>query len=410
MIRKIGIPLGILLACGTCLVRAELALTAEAAARMAAERHPELIAARGLVAEAEARARTKGRLPNPVLEAEIAGGQDSEGRVSVGLMQRFPLTSRLRIERQLSALDVKNARLEVEEKTLEVASAARIAFYEYAAACEAVRLARSQTEAAAAFADSLEKARAEGFCSALDAEQAALIAGMGQVSEESARAGESLSAGRLATALGLPAGTRFSRREKLVLPGKLPPDRSAGERPDLRRAANAVDEGAGELALARAATWDDLGAGIFVEGERFRDEPGGIEPESLVGLRLNIPLPIWQNGSGQVAEKKAAHGRKAAQLEAARLASRNQAVTAYRTLGVRHRAAERMESRLIPAARKLASDTEAAYRRGEADMESLFRARERLAQAEAASLEARKNYFISHAEWLDSLGASLASP
>ncbi|MFZ4773891.1 MAG: TolC family protein [Terrimicrobiaceae bacterium] len=410
MIRKFGIPAAILLAFGACPIRAELALTPDAAARMAADRNPELIAARGLVAEAEGRARTKGRLPNPELETEVAGGQASEGRVSFGLTQRFPVTARLRIERQLSALDVKSAKLEVAEKTLEVASSARIAFYEYAAACEAVRMARRQTEAAATFADSLRSAVADGFCSALDVEQAVLVAETGQVSEESARAGEALASGRLATALGLPADTRFTIGEKFALPGKLPPHRPAGERPDLRRAGNAVDAGAGEVALARASTWEDIGAGIFVEGERFRDEPDGIEPEGLVGIRLNIPLPIWQNGSGQVAEKKAAHGRKTAQLEALRLAVRNQAMTAYRALGIRYRVAERMESRLLPSARKLAADTEAAYRRGETGMEALFRARERLAQAEAAALESLKNYFISHAEWLGTLGESVTTP
>ncbi len=410
MIRKIGIPAAILLIFGACLVRAEPLLTADSAARMAADRHPEILAARGLITEAEGRARTKGRLPNPELETEIAGGQDSEGRVSLGLTQRFPLTSRLRIERQLSALDVKSAKLEVEQLARELASSARIAFYDYAAACEAVRMARRQSETAAVFADSLKQALAEGFCSALDAEQAALIAETGRASEESARVAEIMAAGQLATAVGLPVETRFSIREKFMLPSKLPPNRPAGERPHVRRAANAVDAGAGEVALARASTWDDLGVGIFVEGERFRDEPEGIEPEGLVGLRLNIPLPLWQNGSGQVAEKTAAHKRKAARLDSLRLAAGNQALTAYRALTIRYRVAERMDSRLLPAARKLAGDREAAYRRGEADMESLFRSRERLAQAEAASLEARKNYFISHAEWLDSLGESHASP
>lgn len=126
-----------LVLCGTCFAlsaQAALALTAETAARLAREQNPELVAARSLIEESQARTLSTGRLANPELQTEIAGGQDWEGRVSVGITQRFPLTARLRLERELSALDVELARLEVRERERQIEVATRKAFYELAAA------------------------------------------------------------------------------------------------------------------------------------------------------------------------------------------------------------------------------------------------------------------------------------
>ena len=88
-------------------------LSVESAVEIAIHENKELSSARLLVNEALGRARKAGVLSNPELEMEVAGGQDFEGRVMAGITQRFPLTARLRLERQLSDLDVKMADLEV---------------------------------------------------------------------------------------------------------------------------------------------------------------------------------------------------------------------------------------------------------------------------------------------------------
>ncbi len=62
--------------------------------------------------------------PNPELGLEVAGGQDFEGRVEVGLTQWFPVTSRLRWERTVSQLEITKARLEVADMERRIAVAA----------------------------------------------------------------------------------------------------------------------------------------------------------------------------------------------------------------------------------------------------------------------------------------------
>lgn len=385
-------------------------LDAEGAASLAKSKNPELVAARSLVAEAQARAYSSGRLSNPEVEVEVAGGQDFEGRVSVGLTQRFPLTARLRFERELSGLEVEAAKLEVRNRERQIAVAARTAFYELAAARESLGLARRQTELADSFAKSLAAGVTEGFGSNADAQQAALATDVLRMTEESLRVAELQAAANLSGILGLPLDDALTLRDSLELPRTAPPVRPMGVRPDLELAELAVRAGTADVSLAKAARWDDFGVGIFVEGERFRDEPDGIEPEALVGVRFSTALPFWQNGSGKVREKTAAQERKAQQLEALRLTVRNEIRAAYQVMTANFRAAAFARDKIVPASRQQASDVEAAYRRGEVDIQNVFRARDRLGELEFSALEAEKTFLISYAEWLGALGDPVARP
>lgn len=387
-------------------LQAELRLTADGAAELARTCNPELAAARSLIAEAEARALTTGRLANPELEAEVAGGQDFEGRVSLGITQRFPLTGRLRFERELSASDVEIAHLEVRNRERQLAVATRNAYYELAAVRATISLADQQAAMASNFAKSLNDGVTQGFGSSLDSEQARLAAETSRFQAELLRSGEISALAKLNGLLGRPADFPLSTQGSLELPKTLPERRPMGFRADLQLAETAVRAGATEVSLAGANRWEDVGVGLFVEGERFRDEPEGIEPEALVGIQFSVPLPVWQNGSGKVAEMKAAQARKAQTLEALRFSVRNEILAAHSILAARYRSAAEIQAKLLPLAKKQVSDTEAAYSRAEVDIQTVFRARERLTEIESAALDARKQYFSAHSEWLGALGDS----
>ncbi len=380
------------------------ALDAETAAKMARTDNPELAAARNLIAEAEARTFSTGRLSNPELGTEIAGGQDFEGRVSIGITQRFPLTGRLRFERELSALELEMARMEVNERERQIEVAARSAFYELVAARSSIALAREQTALSDSFAKSINEGVGQGFGSKLDAEQAQLAADTQRANQEALRSQEIESAARLNTLLGRPADSPLATKESLDLPKVIPASRAVGTRPDLQLAELSVRAGATDVSLAKANRWDDVGVGLFIEGERFRDEPEGIEPEALVGIQFSVPLPFWQNGSGKVAEREAARQRKSQQLAALRFAVCNEALSAHQIMAARFKSALQITAKLVPAAYEQVTASEAAYRCGELDIQSVFLARERLATIEAAAIDARKNYFLSYSQWIGVLG------
>lgn len=400
----------LLLTVSSLSARAELSLSAEAAAKMARENNPELVAVRNRIEEARARTFITGRLTNPELQTEIAGGQDFEGRLSVGITQRFPLTARLRLERELSAIDVEIARLEVQNRERQIEVAARTAFYELASARSSIAQARQQSALAQAFAETIAKGIPQGFGSQLDGDQATLEVETLRAAGESLRSLETAAAARLNTLLGRSADAPIVIKDSLDLPKVIPAKRAMRVRADLLLAEAAVRSGATEVSLAKASRWDDIGVGVFVEGERFRDEPEGIEPVALVGIQFSVPLPIWQNGSGKVAEKQAAQVRQAQKLEALRFTIRNEVLAAHAILSARYQSAMLLTSKLVPAAQKQVTDAEAAYSRGELDITTVFRTREKLFEIEATALEARKNYFVAYAEWLATLGQTSSQP
>jgi outer membrane protein TolC len=379
-------------------------LTAEDAVQLALRQNPDLLAAEHLLAEATGRSRTTGRLANPEVEAEIAGGQDSEGRIKVGLTQRFPLTSRLTQERKISAKDIEIATWEIRDRRHRLAAATRSAFYELAAAREAVALADRQVDFAQTFAKSLQEAVTQGFGSVLDSEQAALEADVLRSEATTLEASVASANGRLTELLGLPANTPLKIKNPFALPQKRPSPRPSGVRPDVKLAELMAEAGQLGVSLARSSRWDDVGLGVFWEGERFADEPEGIEPEGLFGIQVSLPIPLWQNGSGAVSEKQAAAARKQAEWQARQLAAANQIESAYRALCLRYDAATRATAKLVPAAKKQMQDAEVAHSRGELEIQSIFRARERLMEIEAKTLEAQKAYFLSYAAWLEALG------
>ncbi len=390
--------------------KGELSLTVETAVAQARANHPELAAARNLIAEAQARTLTSGRLTNPELSTEIAGGQNFEGRLSISMTQRFPLTARLRLEHEISTIAVEIARLEVRERERQIAIATRAAFYELAVVQSAMAQARRQINLAETFAEMIAMGIPQGFGSQLDNQEAVLAADMLRAATEAMRSQEIAAAARLNTLLGRRADAPLAINESLRLPAEPPAPRPVGMRADLQLAELALRQGATEVTLAKSSRWDDVGVGILIDAERFADEPEGIEPESLIGIRLMVPLPFWQDGSGEVAEKEAAQLRQTQTLEALRFTIQNEALAAHAIMAARHRSAMAITSKLLPAAQQQVADAEVAYTRGELSIQEVFRKRENLIETESAALAARKNYFAAYSEWLGVLGQTPAQP
>ena len=296
---------GCLLLATTTLASAQDRLTPAGVNRLVLTRNPELQAARGILAEAEARARGTGRLANPELGLEVAGGRDFEGRIEAGLTQWFPVTARLRWEKHLSTLEISAAQFEIAEKERQFLAAAQTALVELAAAHEAASLDSRLADAAQKEARALEAHAAAGQASSLDTGTARLAAGELALAESARRAEATAAAEKLTTLLGLPLSP-IPDCSPLGLPASPPARHTAINRPTLELAELALARGDAEISLARASKWQDIGLGLFVEAERSRDEPEGIDSEGLLGMRISVPFPLWQNGAAKVREKQAA--------------------------------------------------------------------------------------------------------
>jgi len=88
--------------------------------------NPDLSAARLRIREAQGRMKQSGRLANPELGVEF--GHDARFReraLEIGFSQRFPVTNRLKLEKEVSATEVKVAAAEVREVERQLIAEAR---------------------------------------------------------------------------------------------------------------------------------------------------------------------------------------------------------------------------------------------------------------------------------------------
>jgi cobalt-zinc-cadmium efflux system outer membrane protein len=341
---------------------------------------------------------------------EIAGGQDFEGRVMAGITQRFPLTARLRLERLLSDLDVKMADLEVQVAEWKLILAVRRSFYIAAAAHEAHAISLRQVNLADALAKSVAEGVNAGFRSELDLLEANLSASAMRAKSETFKGAEIEATGRLNELLARPADAPLIIGNPLNLPKSVPAAKAAGRRADSDLAELALRSGETDVALSKASQWEDVGVGIFIEGERFRDDPTGIEPETLAGLKVSVPLPFWQTGTGKAAEKEAVRVRLSAQCEALRFSIKNQILLAYRLVCFHFESASQFREKVVSSALESVRQCEAAYGRSEIEIHAVFRAYDRLSEVEMSALDARKGYFLAYADWLSALGTSPTHP
>lgn len=394
----------ILPACLLASVCHSVPLSPESAARLALAHHPRLAAARSLIAEAESRAAGLGRLPNPELETAIAAGSRGDGRIEIGLDQVFPNTKRLRLERRAASEAITLTRLEVALAEADIALQVQLAVVELAASDAVLQLAESQAALAQSQAAVWRDQAAAGQFSALDADQAELIAREKKLAVAERRAHRLAASAAVAVALGPPHTEVPEVVYDLSLPATPPSPPVAARRADLARADAYIALGEAEISLARSQGRESWRAGVFVEAEREFDVFGRRETDARLGLRFNLPVPLRAVHAPVLAEKTIARQRLALERDALAAEIRHEIALAAAILADHHRAARALAVDLLPAARAHVVAVEAARARGEADLARLFFAQERVAELERSELAARHAYHLAHVRMLAATG------
>ncbi|PTX99845.1 hypothetical protein DB346_18725 [Verrucomicrobia bacterium LW23] len=391
--------------------------------------HPGLIAARMRIEEARGRFQGAGRLSNPSLGVELKHDRKfEEGTLTLSLDQSFPITSRLRLERVLSHKAIAAAELEVLDAERKLIAEAQTAAVRLLYLARQRQLRTQQAEVSASLAEFAVKRAQMGEISPLDAAQAQvdsqrILLEINQLEvERVAIAGElrlklgSASATPLTISGTLPAPgamqTAPSQRVTRAAPlggamyGPLPPaPRGAPlNRPDYQRARLAEESAKTEVDLARAKKWEDVTAGIMLEGERARDEPEGLERNIYMGFRLSIPLPLWNQNRGEILEKEA--GARRAVLETRALESEivNEAAQARAEMAANARLANETRTTLLPLVQKQAERLEESYKKGEVEMLIVLRSREQRLALESAILDATRNYHLARIRYDSATG------
>jgi cobalt-zinc-cadmium efflux system outer membrane protein len=403
MLRSISLTFSLFLAAVSSAPALTLSLS-EIGPRVRAA-HPSLKAARMAVEEARGRQLGAGRLSNPSVGLDTRNETYlSPAQVVILLDQSFPITKRLRLEKQLTAQLVTAAELEVRDAERRLISEAQTLAVQILAIEQQRSLRKQQTELATKLSEFVTGRAKAGELSALDAAQAQVDA-QRLIVEARKLEGESRSLlGTLKPMLDLDPDTA------LALSGSLPDMSVPGKganwmmRADYQLAEAKVIASQTDISLAKANKWQDVNAGIFA-GPETQNAPGDDRrTNGVIGFRISLPLPFWNKNEGQIAEKTAAAER--VRLEQAALAKqiRSDAENARKDMHTSYDLAHETRDKLLPLVIEQTGKLEKAYESGQTDLLTILRAREQRLQLEATALDAVRDFHLARIRYEAAIG------
>lgn len=367
--------------------------------------NPDLAAARMRIQEAVGRMNQSGRLSNPDLETSFEhNSRFREGKLEIGFSQRFPVTGRLQLEKDVSLTELKASEAEVREVERQLIGKAREGVVKVLATRQRRELLREQIGVSKEFADFLSGVAAKGEGSALDAGQAKLEATSLSMEIRQLDASETALVGELKPLLGMRPGESLSVSGSLPSPSLPSVAADPAKRPDFQAAKLNAQAAAQGVTLEQARRYDDVEGGLFAAAERTEDAPNGYDNEAIIGLRFKIALPFWNKNEGAIQEAEARKKRMEMETIALGRGIRLETEAARAEMAEWALMVGEIDRTLLPLADEQSKLAENAYRNGQGEIQSVLRSREKRLQLSAAKLDALREFHLARVRHETSLG------
>ena len=360
------------------------------------KQNPDLAAARMLIKEASGRLAQSGRLSNPELQSSIEhNSRLREGRIEIGISQKFPITNRLQLEKDVSLSELEAAKAEVRETERKLIGRSRELVVNLQASRERRKLLSELIGVSTEFAEFLNKAAEKGEGSTLDAGQAKLETAILSVEIPQLQAREAALMGELKPLLGMRISDPMYVGGDLGDPTLPTKDLKPAMRPDLKAATLTSQAASQQVELEKARRYADVEGGLFFAGEGAEDAPGGYEDEAIIGFQFKIALPLWDKNEGAIQEAKARKKRKDLEVDALRRNINLAAQSTRDEMTKWKRLIEEIDETLLPLAEQQTKFAEEAYRNGQGEIQSVLRTREKRLQLAASKLDALKEFHLA---------------
>lgn len=381
-------------------------LTVEGAIDLALETNRDLRIAAFQIDLAKSRSRWSGRLANPELEISATndsiGLDDNEAVYEIAFAQKFPVTSRLKNEREVRRVQVLLAEAELAEQRRQ------LAFEVDQLATELLALqaktARQQLliELNEEITEFLKSRAAAGEVSSLDVTQA-LLNGRSLAREAAvleARA-KKLSL-ELNQMIGFDSGHKLDLEGDLSFPDSRPANGLAvdpilAKRPDHAAKLIQADVARAELALEDSKQWEDVAVKLFLEREHAVDDPSGLERNTFAGIGFSIPLPLRNRNEDGIEQAEIQIEIQDKTVEASEFAIRSEIEAALQARLSAWGLANQASGEILELAEKNLADFRRAYENGQASLLQVQRAQEQLLELQTARTDLERDYHLAEA-------------
>lgn len=376
----------------------EVSLSVESAAAFAIKNNPALAAARFRIEEARGRLDAAGLRPNPELEFDLSQNiRTPEHAVGVAWMQKFPRTARLALEKAVSRAELAAAAAEVRDAERVLAGEVRTAAVGLLALEKERGLRGQQILNSEELASFMTKRVQTGEAAAVDAAQVELESKQLSTQILMLNVEKATLLGTLRPLLGVSDAVTITGT--LADPGELPAKGAALSTRGDYRAARANAEAAWQgVALANANKWEDITVGIAASHERSEDAPEGLKRDTMIGFKVNIPLPLYNKNEGKIREALATAKRTEKEIEAVAAQARAEAAAARSEMAALAKIVADIDGKLIPAAKQIEEQLRANYASGLTPLPEVIRARGKRFEMEAQRLDAVRDYNLARAK------------
>ncbi len=372
--------------------------------------NPSLLAARLAVAEVRGRHLASGRLANPSAGIDFQGESQVSPQVfGLTFEQTFPVTRRLRLEKKLTAQLVEAAELEVKDIERKLIAEAQSVAIHILALQEKLVLGTHRTALVSKVAAFVSEQSKTGEISPLEATQARVEAHQHRMEVRKWEGEITTHLASLKPMLGLTPAAQ------LILKGKLPPVRlpnsepNRQNRPDFQLAQARANAAQIDATLAMANKWQDLTAAIFAAREQQEISPGNREHTGFAGVRLSIPLPLWNQNEGEILEKSATAQRAKLESDALEQTIAGEAEVAQSEMLALADMAEDTRRNLLPLVIAQSAELEKAYESGQTGQLSVLRAQQQRLELELDAIDLARDFHLARIRY-EAATAISASP
>lgn len=382
----------------------ELILTESNLADRIHIQNPELKAARWKIQEALGQWQQSGRPSRPSLD--IQWTHDSrlrEGEMKIGVSRSFPVTDRLKWEKEIGKSQLEAAEMEVRSVEQQLITEAKLILIQVSAIKSRRQWISLEQQEAQDFAEQLQKNQQRAEASALDTAQAKIDAARLQIEQKQLDAREVKLLADLKSLLGMPVSARITVSSELPAP-KAVVEGNATQRADYQQALKQIDSANHRVKREIANRYDNLDAGIFLNGMRQQDIPSGYQNDLMLGFQLSIPLPFGDDNSGNIATAKAQVERKREEAKVILTKAHHEASGANAEMLEWKKLETQITEELLPLAEEQLKLAHQSYSQGQGDLATIFRARTQKRQLLLARVDARSSYHLARIRQEAALG------
>ncbi|MDG2170012.1 MAG: TolC family protein [Opitutales bacterium] len=385
-----------------------LTLSKETAVALALQNNMSLAAARITVEQAEARRTQAGRLSNPELKIDYANDRtfnnEGEYRLGIGFEQKFPVTKRLSLLKQIADIEIELAQSEIQNHERYLRREVETNVLIIAQTTEQIELRESQILILQQLAEFVESRVRIGEASNFEVNQIKLE--LFSVHEEihELENDRTEEIGHLRHLLGLALDTPLQIDYAYTKPKaakQLPTvtDSLLREHPAIRQKRLLAQIAGSQTTWAMANRWEDITVGLFLNNNRGVDQPIGRKTDNFLGLTLKVPMPIHNNNQGRIAERRLQQRQFELELEALVLEKRSSAHTLEIKMTNLYKQIDEYEAEVTELVDQNLRDMNDAYESGLISLTELFRTQEQRLKIEIFQLTLLHDYEQSLVDW-----------